>query len=172
MTTLTAKPQIVFDTLAYSKKLRAVGFTEEQAEAQAETIITLITEQLATKADLKEVEFALRRDLKEVEAGLKRDIKEVELKMKEVEASLKRDIVALELKIKELETSLKRDIVALELKIKELETSLKRDIKELEISFNAKLKTEIAESKADIIKWVAAMLVAQAGLIAAMVRLL
>ena len=136
MTTLTAKPQIVFDTLAYSKKLRAVGFTEEQAEAQAETIITLITEQLATKIDLKEVEVALKRDIKEVEA------------------------------------SLKRDIVALELKIKELETSLKRDIKELEISFNAKLKTEIAESKADIIKWVAAMLVAQAGLIAAMVRLL
>jgi len=93
MTTLT------FDTLAYSKKLRSVGFTEEQAEAQAETIITLMTEQLATKADLKEVE-----------AGLKRDIKELELRIKEVEAGLKRDM-------KELESNLKRDMKEMEMSI-------------------------------------------------------
>jgi predicted phage-related endonuclease len=119
MTTLT------FDTLAYSKKLRAVGFTEEQAEAQAETIINLMTEQLATKTDLKEVE-----------AGLKRDIKELDLKF--------------------------------ELKMKELESNLKRDIKEMEL----RLENKIAENKTETIKWVAAMLVAQAGVIAAMVRLL
>jgi hypothetical protein len=50
---------LTFDTLAYSKKLRAVGFTEEQAEAQAETIKELINEQLATKQDLKELELRL-----------------------------------------------------------------------------------------------------------------
>jgi predicted phage-related endonuclease len=126
MTTLT------FDTLAYSKKLRSVGFTEEQAEAQAETIITLMTEQLATKTDLKD----LRRDIKEVEAGLKRDIKEVE-------AGLKRDIKELELRIKEVEAGLKRDIAALDLKfdikMKELEISLKRDMKEMEMSITIKL---------------------------------
>ena len=104
MTTLT------FDTLAYSKKLRAVGFTEAQAEAQAETIINLMTEQLATKTDMKEIEVALRRDIKEVEAGLKRDIKEVE-------AGLRRDIKEVELKIKELEISLKRDMKEMEMSI-------------------------------------------------------
>jgi len=31
-------PTIMFDTHGYIKKLKAVGFTEEQAAAQAETI--------------------------------------------------------------------------------------------------------------------------------------
>ena len=36
---------IVFDTYQYIKKLKAVGFTEEQAAVQAETIAGLINEQ-------------------------------------------------------------------------------------------------------------------------------
>lgn len=36
----------------------------------------------------------------------------------------------------------------------------------------ADVKTEIAEAKADIIKWVAGLLLAQAGLVAALVKLL
>jgi hypothetical protein len=96
MTTLT------FDTLTYVKRLRAVGVPEEQAEIQAETMKELITEQLATKLDLKE-----------------------------------------------------------------LETNLKRDMKEMEL----RLENKIADSRTETIKWVAAMLVAQAGLIAALVKL-
>ncbi|MBF0473268.1 MAG: DUF1640 domain-containing protein [Nitrospirae bacterium] len=57
MTTLT------FDTYTYVKKLKAVGFTEEQAEVQAETIKELISEQLATKQDIND----LKRDMKEME---------------------------------------------------------------------------------------------------------
>ena len=33
---------LTFDTHAYIKKLKAVGFTEEQAEVQAETLAGLI----------------------------------------------------------------------------------------------------------------------------------
>lgn len=44
---------IMFDTLKYTKKAREVGFTEEQAEFQAEEIAKLIDEKLATKQDLK-----------------------------------------------------------------------------------------------------------------------
>jgi hypothetical protein len=40
---------IVFDADAYINKLSAVGFTEEQAAVQAETIAALINEQLVTK---------------------------------------------------------------------------------------------------------------------------
>lgn len=50
---------VVFDTHAYVKKLRSVGFTEEQAEAQAEALKDLVDEQLATKRDLKELELRL-----------------------------------------------------------------------------------------------------------------
>jgi hypothetical protein len=42
----------LFDTHAYIKKMKAVGFTEEQAEVQAETVADLINERLVTKADL------------------------------------------------------------------------------------------------------------------------
>ncbi len=54
---------ILFDTLAYAKKLKAVGFTEEQAEVQAEELASVIDENLATKRDLKELELRLKHDL-------------------------------------------------------------------------------------------------------------
>jgi len=53
----------VFDTHSYVKKLKAVGFTEEQAEVQTEAIAELIDERLATKQDLKELEIRLKHDL-------------------------------------------------------------------------------------------------------------
>lgn len=54
---------VVFDTYAYVKKLKSVGFTEEQAAVQAGTIKNLIDEQLATKKDIKELELRLKHDL-------------------------------------------------------------------------------------------------------------
>ena len=57
---------LTFDTHAYIKKLEAVGFTEEQAEVQAETLAGLINEQLATKQDIE----LIRRDMKELEMRL------------------------------------------------------------------------------------------------------
>jgi hypothetical protein len=105
---------LAFDTLRYTKKLRAAGVPDQQAEVQAETLAEIVEERLATKRDLKEVEVALKRDLKELEAALKRDIKD-------------------------------------------LEVSLKR---------------EISEIKSETIKWVAGMLIAQAALIATLVKLL
>jgi len=61
---------IVFDTYLYIKKLRAVGFTEEQAAVQAETIAGLINEELTTKRDLSEMEQRLDSRLKELEYKL------------------------------------------------------------------------------------------------------
>ena len=52
-----------FDTLMYAKKLKAAGFTEEQAEVQAEALSDIIEERLATKQDLKELELRLKHDL-------------------------------------------------------------------------------------------------------------
>ncbi|EKD54554.1 MAG: hypothetical protein ACD_60C00070G0004 [uncultured bacterium] len=46
---------IMFDTHKYIKKAKEVGFTEEQAEFQAEEIANLINEKLATKDDLDRV---------------------------------------------------------------------------------------------------------------------
>ena len=48
-----------FDTLAYARRLREGGFSEEQAETQAAALAVAMTESLATKQDLKELESRL-----------------------------------------------------------------------------------------------------------------
>ncbi|MBF0459262.1 MAG: DUF1640 domain-containing protein [Nitrospirae bacterium] len=75
------KEGVIFDSHAYVKRLKVVGFTEEQAEVQTEVLSELIEESLATKRDLKELENILKRDLKELENNFKRDLKELELKL-------------------------------------------------------------------------------------------
>jgi hypothetical protein len=57
---------ITFDTLAYAKKLTAVGVPVEQAEVQAEAIAEIIEERLATKKDLEELKIELKRDIQEM----------------------------------------------------------------------------------------------------------
>ena len=58
---------ITFDTHSFVKKLKAVGFTEEQAEVFASEQARLIEDKLATKNDLVELEINLRRDMRELE---------------------------------------------------------------------------------------------------------
>ena len=54
--------EAVFDTLAYTRRLKAAGFSEEQAEAQTEALHAAFREgvadrsDLVTKADLAELE--------------------------------------------------------------------------------------------------------------------
>jgi len=57
---------LTFDTLQYAKRLQNAGFTEQQAEIQAETfkeqaelINDWANDNLATKRDLKDVEERL-----------------------------------------------------------------------------------------------------------------
>lgn len=42
-----------FDTLLYAKKLKKAGFSEAQAEVQAEALADIVNNNLATKHDLK-----------------------------------------------------------------------------------------------------------------------
>lgn len=44
---------ITFDTLSFSKKMIKAGFTQQQAEGQAEALIEIVDDNLATKHDLK-----------------------------------------------------------------------------------------------------------------------
>ncbi len=101
-------------TLAVSKRMVDAGFTQKQAEAQAEIWAEIVESDLATKRDLKDVDVGLKRDIKELETSLRRDIKELEV-------GLKHDI-------KELEVSLKHDIKALELKMDTWRESMTRQM--------------------------------------------
>jgi hypothetical protein len=83
---------ITFDTLAYTKKLRAVGVEEKQAEVQAEVLASVIDEQMASSRDLKELELAMKHDLKELEFAMNHDLKELELNLKHDTEKLKHDL--------------------------------------------------------------------------------
>lgn len=48
-----------FDTLIYAKKLREAGFSEHQAEIQAEALKEIVESNLASKQDIE----ALKRDI-------------------------------------------------------------------------------------------------------------
>ena len=58
---------ITFDTLAYSKRLREAGFTEQQAEAQTQAqqqvVQDILSTQLATKDDLNGLEVRIKDDI-------------------------------------------------------------------------------------------------------------
>jgi len=60
---LNMSKAISFDTLAYAKKLTAAGFTQQQAEVQAEALAEIIDERIATKEDIMD----LKREMKEME---------------------------------------------------------------------------------------------------------
>ena len=50
---------IALDTLDYARRLREAGFTEQQAEGQARALAAAMTDALATKQDLRELETRL-----------------------------------------------------------------------------------------------------------------
>ena len=61
---------IPFNTLAYAKKLKNAGVTEDVAEVHAEALAEIVSEQLATKKDLKDLELTQKNELKELELSL------------------------------------------------------------------------------------------------------
>jgi len=86
---------INFNALAFSKKLKLVGFTDQQAEGQAEAMAELFEEKIATKEDIKRLELAT----KQLELATKEDFKHLELSTKadiqRLEEATKKDINAL-----------------------------------------------------------------------------
>ena len=56
-----------FDTLSYAKDLIAAGMPQQQAEVISLRQRSLIENELATKADIKNTEIELKRDIKVME---------------------------------------------------------------------------------------------------------
>ena len=117
---------LAFDTHAAVKKLKAAGFTEQQAEAQTALLVDVIAGELATKHDIE----TLRPEIENVGVELKRDLENVR-------AELKHDLET-------VRAELKRDIETLRLEIETVRAELKRDLKELELRLTIKLGAMLA----------------------------
>ncbi|MBS1220476.1 MAG: hypothetical protein H6R23_96 [Proteobacteria bacterium] len=65
---------IILDTLEYAAKLKAGGFTDQQAETQARALADVVEKQLITRHDIDAHEANLRRDIEMLRVELKQDI--------------------------------------------------------------------------------------------------
>jgi hypothetical protein len=74
---------VAFDTLAYARRLKGAGFTEEQAEVQAEALAAVVLETVATKQDLRELAMATKQDLRELATVTKQDLRELAMATKQ-----------------------------------------------------------------------------------------
>ncbi len=95
---------IVLDTLEYATKLKAGGFTDQQAETQARALAEVVEKQLVTQEEVREHESNLRRDIETLRLELKRDIDVLR-------AELKKDIADTHRAIAESKAELIRWVV-------------------------------------------------------------
>ena len=60
----------MFNTLRYAKKLESVGVAREQTEAHVQIIAEIVEDDLATKQDIKDLEYRLIIKLSAINGGL------------------------------------------------------------------------------------------------------
>ena len=134
---------IAFDTHRFVKHLTASGFTEQQAEALASEQVNLLNSNLATKADIESVKAEIEALRQETKAGID---------------SLRQETKA---GIDSLRQETKAEIEALRQETKASIDSLRQET-----------KADIESVKADLLKWMFGAMIAQGGLIVALVKLL
>ncbi len=81
---------VTFDTLAYAKRLRGAGLTDEQAVVHAEALATALGEILVTKQDLNEL--ATKDDLHRLELATKEEFASVRQEMSSEFASVRQEM--------------------------------------------------------------------------------
>ncbi len=151
---------IAFDTHRFVKRLTESGFTERQAETLAEEHVALLNANLATKAD----SAAIHAEITRVEAG-------IETLRQETRA----DIAQVEAGVETLRQETRADIARVEAGIEALRQETQADIARVEAGIEAlrqETRAGMEAVKADLLKWLFGALVAQGGLIVALVKLL
>ena len=72
MLSTTHTMHIPFDTLAYAKKLKQAGVSEDIAEVHAEALAEVVSDQLATKKDLGDLETRINSKFAEIKHKIER----------------------------------------------------------------------------------------------------
>jgi len=81
----------MFDTLAYAKKLKQVGFSDSQAEAIAEGYTDHAYQNLSTKEDLSN----LKENMSFLRAGFREDVTNLEISSLKIRDELEQNINSL-----------------------------------------------------------------------------
>ncbi len=68
----------MFNALKYTQELEKAGFTRKQAEISLNLLIEAMTENFATKTDLKELEFKMESRFQTLETKMESGFRELE----------------------------------------------------------------------------------------------
>ena len=148
---------LAFDTLTYTKRLRDAGVPQAQAEVQAATLREIIESDLATKHDIELIRHDIELIRHDTEL-VKKEIKDTETRLIE--------------RITGVGASLTERTAGVEASLTERTAGVEASLTERIVTVAAENKTTIAETKAEIIKWVAGLMLVQAGLIVTLLKLL
>ena len=133
---------LAFDTHKAVKALQAAGAAEPLAEAVVATVGEAVGANVATKADLAEVQAGLETEI----AAVKTDLTEVKADLKTeiaaTKAALESKIAAVKTDLAEAKAELKTEIAAVKTDLAEAKAELKTEI--------AEVRTEVAEVKAEL----------------------
>ena len=80
--------QILFDRLAYVDRLKAGSFSEQQARAAADALGEALTETVATKADVAQLETKMETRFSELETRMETRFANLETRIAESRASV------------------------------------------------------------------------------------
>src|SRR3990167_3856200 len=105
-----------FDTLQYAKKAKEAGFTEQQAEFQAEALEAL--------AEILDKGLATKNDITDLKKDIKNDITDLKKDTEVFRIDFKKDIAVLKKDIEVLRTDVKKDIGILDARITAVDSKL------------------------------------------------
>ena len=103
-----------FDTLSYARRLKAAGVDEVQAEAHAEAVRDAITQNVATKADLDNLEARLEKRFVDLETRTEKRFAALETQFEKRLAALE---TRTEKRFANLETQFEKRLAALEVRL-------------------------------------------------------
>ncbi len=152
---------MVLDTLAYARSLREAGFSEQQAEGQARALAAAMTDALATKQDLRELEARL-------DAGSDVRFAQVEARFAQVEARFAQVEARFDARFAQLEASTQARFEQVDTRMVELE-------KRMEVRFDeqtARFAGQLAGLEHRMTVRLGGMMVAALGAFSALVKLL
>ena len=141
---------IAFDAHRFVKRLTESGFIEKQAETLADEQVALLNANLATKTDIEVLRQGTKADIEVLRQETKADIEALRLETKA-------DIAKVQAEVETLRQETKADIARVEAGVEVL---------------RQETKAAIEGMKADLLKWLFGALIAQGGLIVALVKLL
>lgn len=92
---------VMINALRYKERLEESGFTPEQAKNSVDIWMSLINENFATKADMREFQLVNKSELKDVQVQIQNDMKDMRTDLEGQIKDLRSDI---EGQIKDLRT--------------------------------------------------------------------